>query len=294
VRDHELFKKPIPIDLTKPLRLSTPNSFKEQVKSDKIEVHSMSKSDKTGFPGWCVYASTLDGQPDVEILCGGINEKEASAAAIFRQGHLMHYGFDLSPGEMNDTSRGLLINSVAYIARFTDDRALIRLPENFVLSRAMARAWLNRGPAFFQYFQERLSEGAKASSGATTAEEYKPWFDLHRGELRLDEKSQFVIDEDIQALKTKFDAPEFFETAALALGDKSKAAAARRAVARFAPEGPNGQADAAAWKKWIDENRPYLFFSDFGGYRWYVDGLAKRRGIPTAEFTGPKRADVKK
>jgi len=27
---------------------------------------------------------------------------------------------------------------------------------------------------------------------------------------------------------------------------------------------------------WIAQNRPFLFFSDTGGYRWYVDQNAQR------------------
>jgi hypothetical protein len=41
----------------------------------------------------------------------------------------------------------------------------------------------------------------------------------------------------------------------------------------------------------VAENRPYLFASDTADYRWYVDPLAKRRGVPSAELRGPKRAD---
>jgi hypothetical protein len=29
-----------------------------------------------------------------------------------------------------------------------------------------------------------------------------------------------------------------------------------------------------------------------GDYRWYIDPLAKKRGVPTAELRGPKRGDA--
>jgi hypothetical protein len=59
---------------------------------------------------------------------------------------------------------------------------------------------------------------------------------------------------------------------------------------RFAPDGPVGR-DAGAWSQWHAAHAPYLFFSDWGGYRWYVDPLAKKRGVPAAELRGPARAD---
>ena len=40
----------------------------------------------------------------------------------------------------------------------------------------------------------------------------------------------------------------------------------------------------------MKENRPYLFFSDQGDYRWYVDTLARKRGIPSQDLRGPARA----
>ncbi len=35
----------------------------------------------------------------------------------------------------------------------------------------------------------------------------------------------------------------------------------------------------------------FMFAWDGGDYRWYLDPLAARRGVPTMEFRGPKRAD---
>jgi hypothetical protein len=33
------------------------------------------------------------------------------------------------------------------------------------------------------------------------------------------------------------------------------------------------------------------FLSDSGGYRWYIDPLAKKRGVKSSELRGPLRAD---
>jgi hypothetical protein len=56
------------------------------------------------------------------------------------------------------------------------------------------------------------------------------------------------------------------------------------------PEGPGGSADAAAWKKWWSEHRDYVFFTERGGYRWHVDPVAKKRGVPSASLRGEARA----
>ena len=46
-------------------------------------------------------------------MCGGVNGKTATAAAVWRQGHLLHFGFDLSPEEMNEADHHLLLHCVA-------------------------------------------------------------------------------------------------------------------------------------------------------------------------------------
>ena len=70
----------------------------------------------------------MDEAPEIEVFCGGINSKTATAAAFWRQGNLLHFGFDLSPDEMNTSGKEMLENAIAYIARFTDDRPIMVSP----------------------------------------------------------------------------------------------------------------------------------------------------------------------
>ena len=71
-------------------------------------------------------------------------------------------------------------------------------------------------------------------------------------------------------------------------GDKAEAV--RRLLNRYAPDGPEAVAPLEKWQLWWKENAPYLFFTDFGGYKWMIDPLAKKRGIPTAQLRGAARA----
>lgn len=68
-----------------------------------------------------------------------------------------------------------------------------------------------------------------------------------------------------------------------------KADTARELLRRYAPLGPE-ETTAEAWQSWWKENKPYLFFSESGWYRWYIDPLAKKRGIPTKDLRGSLRA----
>ena len=83
---------------------------------------------------------------------------------------------------------------------------------------------------------------------------------------------------------------EFFDKSIAALrGGTEQGARAITLLTRYAPADVTAQT-GAAWEAWLRENRPYLFFSDAGDYRWYVDPLAKKRGIPSKQLRGPARA----
>ena len=56
------------------------------------------------------------------------------------------------------------------------------------------------------------------------------------------------------------------------------------------PDAPGPAATAKQWSAWWKDNGAYLFFTETGGYRWYLDPLAKKRKVPTAKLRGEKRA----
>jgi len=99
------------------------------------------------------------------------------------------------------------------------------------------------------------------------------------------------VDEDAKSLGTQFDSPEFIPKTILAMRPEETKAKAASLLARYMPEGPGAGASADAWKRWFDENGSYLFYSELGGYRWYADPLARKRGVPTKDLHGSARAD---
>jgi hypothetical protein len=95
-------------------------------------------------------------------------------------------------------------------------------------------------------------------------------------------------------LSIPFDSQDFLPKTIAALRDEKTKAVAETLLNRyvFQPPGPNASADE--WDKWWQENSPYVFYSELGCYRWYIDPLAKKRGIPTKDLRGPARADLDK
>ena len=250
---------------------------------------------KSDYPGWCSYASTLEGQPEIEIFCGGVNSKLSTAAAIWRQGNLLHWGFEPDPSEMNDVGRALFENAIVYISRFSEDRVTIRSRSPFsgksTPIRSTAAKWLSQDKTF--EFGAAMIEPEKGVP-RDKPEIVRAWFSENERFLHDNGNGKLVVDEDARALNLEWTTPEFFDRALTILSSGSTdAPRAAALLARHVPDGPGGGATADAWKRWLAENRAYLFYCDRANYCWCMDPLARKRGSPTKNLRGPARADLR-
>jgi hypothetical protein len=246
--------------------------------------------------GWCTYSDDFGDLPEVEFFCGGINSKTPTAAGLWRQGNLLHFGFEQSPPEMNETGRNLFLNSIAYIARFTEDRPIAVTPSVFAgpvpFALRYPEAIVNRTDRELKHLTNYISAPAVAHLRGKPRQEYTKWFVEVRDYLHARPDYLLEIDPDAQALGARFGQPAFFENTLAALGRDDTRARALDVLNRYVPEGPGAKASPADWQTWLKENQSYLFFSDAGGYRYYLDPLAKKRGVPTAQLRGSARATV--
>ena len=247
------------------------------------------------MPGWCTYASHLENAPDVEIMCGGWNAKKPSAAGIWRQGHLLHFGFQPSPEDLNATGRAILTNSIHYIARFTEDRPIgetisvfsqRRRPEQ----RRYLESTMNRESVSSQAVADRFFHGELRKTIAGMEQvELAQWMCDNLAYLVPGEHGKFVRADDLAALEIDIASPSALDDLRSAL-DGEHADLAAGALARHVECGPEG-ADASEWKAYLESESPYLFFSEVAGYRFLLDPLAKKRGVPSKSLRGPARAD---
>jgi hypothetical protein len=104
------------------------------------------------------------------------------------------------------------------------------------------------------------------------------------------------IDSDLKTIGVTFDDPTFPDTVVHLLGGTPEQRARGRLLAsRYLPDlGKTGTAvpEGESATAWLTENHAYLFASDTGDYRWYIDPLAKKRHIPWRELLGSRRADL--
>jgi hypothetical protein len=300
LRPHQIFQGPVPVDIEATTHIPTPEQFVHELPTNATiavlplvdNIHNFHTVINDYQRGWSSHYYEFADLPDVEVFSGGINEQTPRSAAFWRQGNLLHFGFEQSPTEMNVAGRAMLVNAVAYISRFTEDRPIdttlsVFGPDRIAVSRQRAQ----------RYFANYPRDVANVFSAATletfdwhNATNAQAWFASERPWIHPNPENRVEIDVDAKTLNVLFDSPELFPKAIAALREEKTKAVAANVLARYAPEGPGVNADADAWDEWWHDNSPYLFYSELSGYRWYLDPLAKKRGVPSKDLRGPLRA----
>jgi hypothetical protein len=278
------------------VRRPTPDSWRKEFKEKEVSVLSLVKDPGGTYQsGWISYRSRLLDSPEVEIISGGLSERGSDDAALWRQGHLLHFAFDIAPAEMNETGKAILLNSIDYISRFTEDRPIARTrggwgekndapkSKRWIEDLFASRIPEDRDLDFY------LSPGTKAVVKKMDRLSYPKWYKENVPFLTCDKDGRLMIDVNAKEFGLPFDKADFFPKAIAKLRDSASANKARELLIRHAPDGP-AAGSVEEWNVWWATNRPYLFYSEGGGYRWYIDSLAKRRGIPSDKLQGPARA----
>src|SRR5262249_9699987 len=129
----------------------------------------------------------------------------------WRQGNLLHFGFDVSPEEMNEQGRSLLVHSIAYIAGFTEDRPITDAPERALLRSGADRHVAKKNPdkSYLEwYFTPTVRKQRKIEDWPA----FQDWYRKNRDFLRADRKpgGSLVLDEEAKAFGVPPHHPEFF------------------------------------------------------------------------------------
>ena len=225
----------------------------------------------------------FEDSPDCERIAGGVNSKGPMAVAIGRQANLLQWGFYGAPDRMTVPAKRAFLNAIVWMKQFRGDRPL-------ATKQGRGRSW------FVQYIdalakmspKERADTGERSHAGylrkqfpadlvanGIDVDKLRKWYADNEeffgpGKDRWDCK----IDADLVAIGKSNRKPEFLDWLTAALAKDPKDECALRLAARYL--GPSGK-DAASARKFIDENREFLFFSDTAGYCWLVDENKQRR-----------------
>jgi len=250
-------------------------------------------NDRAGqMAGWCTVAVELDG-PEIEVLCGGVNSKQPTHAAIWRQGNLLHFGFQPSPDGLDDNGRKLLLNSVAYIARFVTDRPLVRGRSMFdPAGPGPSRYWLEQFLARPEIAVDDLAgwfaEPWQARIAALDGKAAREFVQARRPAMIADGR-KFTFDEDALALGVDLRAPDAPGKLVAQL-DGERGPRLRVLLQRMLPEWPQPEPIADNLLSWLQTHDKALAHDPLS-LCLRIDPVALWRHVPSATLRGPDRAD---
>ncbi len=218
----------------------------------------------------------FEDSPDAEWISSGRNSKGPTSAALARHGNYFLWGFSGDPVQMTESGRRVFLNAVCYMKRFDGQRPLVSRMQSGRDSAFVYVGYLRKYAAAAggnEWLKRVFSPKVREDSG----------LDADKLEKLFTENLEFVywgkeglaVDEDLKKLGVSNRRHVFFDAMLARMDRDPKDPIARRLLDRYV-----GRAEAetpAGLRGWLEANRDHLFFSDVGGYRWFVDEHAKSR-----------------
>lgn len=219
--------------------------------------------------------------PDAEWISSGINSKGPTSVALGRHGNQFLWGFAGDPTQMTESGRRVFLNAVVYMAPFEGERPLV--PKT-----SQSRDWAFTYIQFLREYKDQ-TDVYDSLRGNLTPEcgddidaleaYYRENLEfVHMSSRDAKGRSGFVVDPDVKSLGVSNRRRELFEAIEERLAADPKDALALRVLERYVHDG--AVRSLASLRTWRAANEGLLFFSDVGGYQWFVDTNAKRRGPP--------------
>jgi hypothetical protein len=234
----------------------------------------------------------FEDSPDCERISGGVNSKGPYAVAIGRQANLLQWGFYAAPDRMTESAKKVFLNAIVYMKPFDGRKPLVK-------KEARGRGWYAQYVAgvrkldtidakyrdsYRKYLKSRFPAEVIKEHGLD-ADALERWRKANVEYIYSKKRYELAVDSDLQKLQLSNRKPEFLAWVVKRLSGDPKDSLALKLAGRYL--GPNGK-DAKTAIAWILENRNWLFFSDQGGYRWYVDANARRAARHAKEAGGEK------
>ncbi|HEX6811662.1 MAG TPA: hypothetical protein VF384_08580 [Planctomycetota bacterium] len=291
--DHPIFQGPLSVEVV----LDKDHPFKDAHDDQGTWLVHSGKFTEGCDVGMVADGHGFEDSPDCERISGGINSKGPKAVAIGRQANMLQWGFYGAPDRMTESAKRAFLNTIVYMKRFDGQVPLVQ-------KEGRGRTWYSQFLDTLEHMkpEELANRGERTLAGYVLGrfppELTKDPVDIARLRKWYAENEEFLgpgkkphetaIDSDLAALQLSNRKPEFLDWLLDKLGKPGDEQALQLAKRYL---GPEHGADAATAKAWIQQNRPFLFFSDTGGYRWFVDTNAQRAG---AKKPGPRDADARK
>jgi hypothetical protein len=165
---------------------------------------------------------------------------------------------------MTEAGRKLFLNCICYIHKFEGKPPLIRRTSSHRWNAIRLAALINliKDESFFSStFPPELKEKYKGNPDGLV-QYYKDNFES------IYWNRVFLVDNELKSLGIKSNRKiETLEELISLLEDEKKADTARLLLARYTTESFQ---NAEQWRSWFESNKDRIFFSDVGGYKFFV------------------------
>ena len=283
-RDHAIFKGPLDPKL-ETTAIPTPDHYRKTREGKDLPAMIDTWHVQTGeLPKVIDYGMVanpwgFEDSPDAEIISSGLNGLTHRAVALGRHGNFFLWGFAGDPAQMTESARRVFINAICYMKKF-DGRP--PLAPAVMPARDMAFVYIT----WWRQSTDRVRdlEWAKKYFPPEVMDRTK--MDPDKMEAFYTENLEYIcpdngmlgLDRELKDLKLSNRRMEFWDKILTRIAKPEKDAAAWTLVERYAAR--KKFKDAAEVHTWFEENKSYLFFTDVGGFGWYVDENARKDNSP--------------
>ena len=205
--------------------------------------------------------------PDTEVLAKGFNTgKEYGAVGVGRHGNFLQWGYSSSPSKMTEAGRKFFLNCICYIHKFDGKAPLVRRASSDRLNAMRLAAVITRISGDKKEFFMRLFSAELWEKYGTDPDGLVKYY---RENLECVYRNKtYLIDSEIKSLGLDSNRSlDSLERLIVLLQDETKADTARLLLSRYTNQSFQ---NAQGWKKWFEDNRDRIYFSDVGGYKFLV------------------------
>lgn len=266
--EHEIFTKPFKVEPQFEYFKTPSNYYDRHLGDDKLpDQMKVWLVQKTGKRYGSVVARSygFTDSPDAEALVLGFNTgKEYGAVGIGRHGNFLQWGYWAPPSQMTEAGKKLFLNCICYIHKFDGKAPLIHRASSHRWNAIRLAALINRikDERFFSStFPPELKKKYEGDPNGLV-KYYKDDFEL------IYRDNVFLIDDELKSLGIKSNRHiDTLERLISLLEDENHADTARNLLARYTNESFQSP---QKWQSWFQDNKDRIFFSDVGGFKFFV------------------------
>ncbi len=267
--EHEVYHTPFKVEPDFEYRKTPPNYHRRHIGADKLpdkmKVWRVQNSERDNVVS---RSYGFEDSPDAEAIALGFNRgKEYGAVGIGRHANVLQWGYFDPPSQMTEPARKLFLNCICYIHRFDRVRPLVRRDASHRLNAIRLAILIDeiKDKSFFSStFGPELMEKYKGNA--------KGLADYYRKNLEFvycDDRI-FQVDADLKDLALESNRTlETLGRLIELLDDPQRAEKATQLLRRYTSRHEDFTG-AKQWRQWFAENKNRIFFSDVGGYKFFV------------------------